>query len=118
MIASLELAMGNAYLFQGTEGAEVNALSHLIAAVRILTDMLKLKTLLDGYPLPSKEKATVDRLMYLPRWDDNEDVKELKQLISELLDKIEDTQIQMSEFAELQRIREQQKKQAELQAQA
>lgn len=32
--------------------------------------------------------------MYLPRWDDSEDIKELKQLISELLDKIEDTDIQ------------------------
>jgi tetratricopeptide (TPR) repeat protein len=40
VIASLELAMGNAYLFQGLEGAESDALTHLISAVNILTDTL------------------------------------------------------------------------------
>jgi len=54
VIASLELAMGNACLFQGLEGSEVEAIGHLVNAVCILTDILELQTPVKGYPRPTK----------------------------------------------------------------
>lgn len=115
-IAALEMAVGNAYLFEGKEGCEDNAIIHLAAAVDVLVDTLELRSLSDGYPRPTLAKPTVERIKYLPKWDDSEDIKELKQLISELLDKIEDASIQVKEFTELAKVRKEQKQQAEEQA--
>lgn len=44
------------------------------------------------------EKPTVDRLHFLPKWDDNDEAREIKSILSDILDKIEDTEAQRKEY--------------------
>lgn len=48
-----------------------------------------------NYEIPTLENTIVDRFHYLPKPGDSDEVKELKETISCVLDKIEDTHEQM-----------------------
>ena len=49
-----------------------------------------------NYGAPTEEQVKVDRFPYLPNPTDSEEIKEIKEVVSCLLDKIEDTYEQMT----------------------
>jgi hypothetical protein len=79
-------------------GCESKAINEFIKSVNILLNYLSLTLGYDisNFEIPSEEKVKVERFSYMCLPADSEDVKEIKDILSSLLDKIEDTHSQIS----------------------
>lgn len=86
-------------MYENAPGCEVLALKEYIQAVVILVNHLSIKEQYDtvDFDLPTSEHYKVDRFAYLSKPQDSEKVKEIKDVISCLLDRIEDTHDQIGQ---------------------
>lgn len=75
------------------------AIQEFIKAVNILINNLSLVENYDisAFDIPCKDKYQVDRFAYLNKPNDSDNVKEIKDVITCLLDKIEDTASQIGD---------------------
>jgi hypothetical protein len=93
MISEAHFSAGNALLHQNNSGCEKLAIEDYISAVvcliKYLREVEKYNT--EKFEVPSLQKPRVDRYQYLPAPKDSKIVSEMKEVISMILDKIEDT---------------------------
>ena len=97
MISEAHFSAGNALLHQNNSGCEKLAIQEYLSAVvcliKYLREVEKYDT--EKFEVPSLQKPRVDRYQYLPAPKDSKIVSEMKEVISMILDKIEDTHEQI-----------------------
>lgn len=105
LIAELHFLIGNCFLYDNKTGCENLAIQEFVKAVNILINNLSLVEHYDvsGFEVPEKGKYEVDRFAYLNKPMDSPNVKEIKEVITCLLDKIEDTSEQIGVKAAYER---------------
>lgn len=91
------MLIGSSYLNQNCPDCEVKAINEFLKAVNVLLSKLSLTYGYDisNFDIPTEQKTKVDRFSYMCHPNDSEEVKDLKEIISCFLDKIEDTQSQL-----------------------
>jgi tetratricopeptide (TPR) repeat protein len=92
IISEAHFSAGNALLHQNNPGCEELAIKEYISAVVCLIKYLHEVERYDTekFEVPSLQKPKVDRYQYLPAPKDSATVGELKEVISMILDEIED----------------------------
>ena len=97
IISEAHYNIGNALLHQNNPGCEELAIQEYISAVNCLIRYVKEveRYDTDKFEVPSLLRPRVDRYQYLRAPKDSELVAELKEVISMILDKIEDTHEQI-----------------------
>lgn len=104
MLAELHYLIGLAYL--GENGKQEKAFTYMLKAVEILINHLEFISQIKIQERPTEKKPNVNRLEYLPTMMDTPEVKDLKEALLPLLDKIEDLEMEILQMGEFDKARE------------